>query len=50
MSKLVPNHKHGTIDAHQRGWFLQRNGDAWCPDHIPDWVVEWRSKKSKEKD
>ncbi|AOZ64930.1 hypothetical protein SEA_OLYMPICHELADO_65 [Streptomyces phage OlympicHelado] len=46
--KSFPNHKHGTIGAHQDGWFLQRNGDAWCPDHIPDWVAEWRAKKNKK--
>lgn len=49
-SSSFPNHKHGTIDAHQRGWFLQRSGDAWCPDHIPDWVAEWRAKKSKKEE
>lgn len=28
---------------------MQRNGDAWCPDHTPDWVAEWRIKrKAKE--
>lgn len=24
---------------------MQRNGLAWCPDHNPDWVAEWRAKK-----
>lgn len=37
----------GKIEARNKGWFLQRNGAAWCPEHIPDWVEEWR--KSKEK-
>ena len=41
--------KWGKIEAVNLGWFLQRNGDAWCPKHIPDWVAEWRArKKAKE--
>lgn len=34
--------------AQNLGWFFQRNGDVWCPVHIPDWVAGWRSK-NKEK-
>lgn len=26
-------------------WFFQRNGDCWCPEHIPDWVPEWRMRQ-----
>lgn len=28
------------------GWFHQRNGWSYCPDHTPDWVAEWREKKA----
>lgn len=41
-----PDH-WGKKEAARKGWFLQRNGDAWCPDHIPDWVVEWRQRKGR---
>lgn len=27
------------------GWFCQRNGWVWCPDHTPEWVAAWRKKK-----
>jgi hypothetical protein len=43
--KFFPNHKWGYQQAQREGWFMQRNGDAWCPDHNPDWVAEWRAKK-----
>lgn len=42
-------HHWGTKQAGREGWFMQRNGVAWCPKHIPDWVAEWRKKKAEEK-
>lgn len=30
-------------------WFFQQNGDAWCPNHHPEWVAAWRAKKAKKK-
>lgn len=41
-------HHWGAKRAQSLGWFLQKNGDAWCPKHIPDWVVEWRRRNQKE--
>jgi hypothetical protein len=38
----------GATRAHSEGWFQQRNGTAWCPNDIPDWVDEWRRKKKSE--
>lgn len=46
---FVP-HRWGNSEARFQGWFLQRNGEAWCPDHHPDWVTEWRAKKKAEKE
>lgn len=40
-----PDHKWGATKAHEDGWFLQRNGDSWCPKHVPDWVAGWRAKQ-----
>lgn len=33
--------------AQTDGWFMQRNGIVWCPDHNPDWVAEWRKKRKR---
>jgi len=27
--------KHTNIRAHNRGWYLQKNGKIWCPEHRP---------------
>ena len=41
----IQNHKWARIKS--GGWFQQFNGDVWCPNHIPEWVDEWRMKKEK---
>ena len=41
----VANHRWGHIKA--AGWFFQKTGEAWCPDHTPDWVTAWRAKKAR---
>lgn len=41
---FVPS-RWGNQAAQNKGWFLQRNGQVWCPDHVPDWVPAWRLKK-----
>lgn len=29
-----------------KDWFIPKNDNlAFCPDHLPSWVQEWRSKK-----
>lgn len=44
-----------TIKAHywgrvKSGWFFSRAEDKqWCPNHIPEWVAEWRARKAAEK-
>lgn len=48
--KTYMPHHWGTKEAGRAGWFLQRNGDAWCPDHTPDWVDEWRAKKKAKEE
>ena len=42
------SHKWGQIRAHDEGWFTQKDGTAWCPDHTPDWVAAWRARKAEE--
>lgn len=30
-------------------WFFMASADqAFCPDHIPDWVEAWRKSKEKK--
>lgn len=29
--------------ARDVGWFIQRDGKAWCPEHVPEWVANWRA-------
>jgi hypothetical protein len=42
-TKRVKNHRWGKTKA--EGWFFSRaDRGAFCPDHIPAWVVEWRAK------
>lgn len=27
-----------------------KDGSSWCPEHVPDWVAEWREhQRSKKK-
>lgn len=40
-----PAHHWGNKRAETEGWFHQRNGDAWCPQHVPAWVPAWRAKR-----
>lgn len=43
----VDNYAWGHIKAD--GWFFQKDGYAYCPKHIPEWVEAWRAKKSQTK-
>lgn len=46
------NNKWASIRAtSEKGWMHQKNGDSWCPEHLPDWVESWRAegKRLKEK-
>lgn len=46
------NHKEGgwwNTEASNQGWFMQFNGDHWCPEHVPAWVGPWRIWAAKQK-
>ena len=45
-TETVRNHYWGRVKS---GWFFQKDGSAWCPAHIPEWVAEWRARKAAEK-
>jgi hypothetical protein len=48
-SHFFKEHYWGSIGAQKEGWFLQKNGDCWCPEHIPEWYFDWKSKKEETK-
>lgn len=27
------------------GWFMQKDGTNYCPEHVPEWVHSWRKRK-----
>lgn len=41
----IADHAWGRIKA--EGWFIQKDGNVWCPDHTPEWVEEWRARKAR---
>lgn len=43
--KRYRNDRWSKIEAHDKGWMMQKNGDNWCPGHLPDWVEEWRKNR-----
>lgn len=44
-TQVVKNHAWAKIKAD--GWFFQRDGSLWCPEHVPDWVDAWRARKAR---
>lgn len=40
------SHHWGKKKAQSAGWFFQRGGVSWCPEHVPDWVGPWRAKQA----
>lgn len=42
------NHQWGKIRAYSAGWFTTRDGAAWCPDHTPGYVADWRESKASK--
>lgn len=45
--RTYKRHKWGVIKAHNEGWFFQKNGDVYCPEHVPEWVAKWRARHPK---
>lgn len=38
--------KWNNIKAHADGWYMQKDGKEWCPDHRPEWAPKtWRGWK-----
>jgi hypothetical protein len=44
--KSVPDHYWGKVKKGE-GWFFSQDDKLiYCPDHLPEWVEEWRKKKA----
>lgn len=39
----IKNHRWGKIKAD--GWLFLKNGEAFCPLHIPSWYKQWKGTK-----
>lgn len=37
----------GVVRANRRQWFITKHGEAKCVMHIPDWLIQWRRKRSR---
>lgn len=45
--KTVQDNKWAKIRA--EGWFFERGGKAYCPDHRPEWYDDWQAEKLMRK-
>jgi hypothetical protein len=41
-----PSSRWAEIRAHDEGWFTKKDGTAYCPKHVPEWVTKWRAKQA----
>jgi hypothetical protein len=44
-----PGGKWGAIKANEAGWFHDKAGVGFCPEHVPGWVGPWRAKQAEKK-
>lgn len=42
--------KWDVIRAGNEGWFFQKGGISYCPEHVPDWVPAWRERQKGSTD
>jgi hypothetical protein len=43
----VPDHYWGKVRA--EGWLFLKDGRAYCPAHLPDWINPWRRRNETRK-
>jgi hypothetical protein len=44
----VPGSKWARVKATaEQGWIFLKSGEAYCPDHLPDWMGPWRARKAE---
>lgn len=46
--RSIKDHRWGKTKAD--GWFQQRDGILWCPEHVPEWVAGWRKRRDEKDD
>jgi len=44
-ARTIRNHRWGRTKA--EGWFEERDGTVWCPDHRPAWYAAWRARQQR---
>lgn len=44
----VPGSKWDQVKAANEGWFFAKDGTAYCPAHVPDWVAGWRENRKRK--
>jgi hypothetical protein len=37
------------MEAAKEGWFFQKDGTTYCPEHVPSWVGSWRRRQAEKK-
>jgi len=42
----VPGAKWARIKATKQGWIFLKNGESYCPEHLPEWVEGWRLRRA----
>ena len=45
-TQTVGGSKWDRIRASKAGWFFGLDGNAYCPEHVPNWVAEWRAGRA----
>lgn len=43
----IPANKFSHIRAGDKGWFFEKDGTVYCPNHTPGWVSQWRLNARK---
>lgn len=46
--ETIENHAWARTRASAAGWYFAISGAAYCPEHKPAWVNEWRRRKAAQ--
>ena len=47
-AKSIKDHYWGHVKA--EGWFFSKAGEAYCPEHLPEWVPAWRERVARARE
>lgn len=46
----IRDHAYGRVKAAKEGWLFQLgDGPIWCPEHLPEWAVQFRQRRAEER-